>query len=99
MFACKKIGRVTHYHTQLFENQSMVYLIHWKKQRAMELTAPTDSSTTAHQDQWIHITDEMIVDVGYKSSTRNKSNNRSQLFHQLKKRYIKDKAFHQEISL
>ena len=70
----------------------MVYLIHWKKQRAMEHTAPTDSSTTAHQDQWIHITDEMIVDVGY-SDKAHRGKNRCNLFGQLKRHFIKDEDY------
>jgi hypothetical protein len=83
------------------------FLIHLKKQRAMAKTEAMaeagtkamaeekteDLLSTGPKDPWIHITDEMIRNVGYRSSTGNKSHHRSHLFQHLKKTFIKNKDY------
>ena len=76
----------THFHTQHSTkrkkaNKTMPgFLIHLKKQRAMS------------KDPWIHITDEMIRNVGYSNKGR-KSRDRCSLFRLLKKDFIKNEEY------
>ena len=79
----------------------MGFLIHWKKQRAMTKTESIveekdeakDVSTTGPKNHWIHITDEMIVNVGYKNNSEKQTNSRTHMFAYLKTHFIKDKDY------
>ena len=98
----------THYRTKGEKaNKTMpVFLIHQKKQRAMAKTEAMaeagtkamaeekteDLFTTGPKDAWIHITDEMIRNVGY-NNKGHRSKDRCNLFHLLKKDFIKNEEY------
>ena len=98
----------THYMTKGKKaNKTMPgFLIHQKKQRAMAKTEAMseagtkaiaeekteDLFTTGPKDPWIHITDEMIRNVGY-SNKGSKSKDRFSLFRLLKKDFIKNEEY------